>query len=66
MQAIIRILTGISRPTYGTVAIFGHDIEHDTITVRQSMEHEVQKAGDKFKLYTEDPSREGGGIHAID
>ena len=33
----IRILTGISRPTSGTAAIFGHDITHDTITARQSM-----------------------------
>ena len=33
----IRILTGISRPTSGTAAIFGHDIEHDTIAARQSM-----------------------------
>jgi ABC-2 type transport system ATP-binding protein len=33
----IRILTGISRPNSGTAAIFGHDIEHETITARQSM-----------------------------
>ncbi len=33
----IRILTGVSRPTSGTAAIFGHDIEHDTIAARQSM-----------------------------
>jgi ABC-2 type transport system ATP-binding protein len=33
----IRILTGISRPTSGTAAIFGHNIEHDTIAARQSM-----------------------------
>ncbi len=33
----IRILTGISSPTSGTAAIFGHDIEHDTIAARQSM-----------------------------
>ena len=33
----IRILTGVSRPTSGTETIFGYDIEHDTINVRQSM-----------------------------
>jgi ABC-2 type transport system ATP-binding protein len=33
----IRILTGVSRPTSGTAAIFGHDIEHDKIAARQSM-----------------------------
>ena len=33
----IRTLTGVTRPTSGTVAIFGHDIEHDTIAARQSM-----------------------------
>ena len=27
----IRVLTGISRPTAGTAAIFGHDIERDVI-----------------------------------
>lgn len=33
----IRILTGVSRPTSGTAAIFGHDIERDKIAARQSM-----------------------------
>lgn len=33
----IRILTGVSRPTSGAAAIFGHDIEHDTIAARQTM-----------------------------
>jgi ABC-2 type transport system ATP-binding protein len=33
----IRILTGVSRPTSGTVTIFGHDIKHDTINAQQSM-----------------------------
>lgn len=33
----IRILTGVSRPTSGTVTIFGHDVEHDTIAARQSV-----------------------------
>ena len=33
----IRILTGVSRPTSGTAAIFGHDVEHDTIAARQSV-----------------------------
>lgn len=33
----IRILTGVSRPSSGTAAIFGHDIEHDKIAARQSM-----------------------------
>ena len=33
----IRILTGISPPTSGSAAIFGHDIVNDTIAARQSM-----------------------------
>ena len=33
----IRILTGVTRPTSGTAAIFGHDIEHDKIAARQSI-----------------------------
>ena len=33
----IRILTGISYPTSGTVSIFGHDIGRETIAARQSM-----------------------------
>ena len=33
----IRILTGVSRPTSGIAAIFGHDIERDKIAARQSM-----------------------------
>ena len=33
----IRILTGVSRPTSETAAIFGHDIERDKIAARQSM-----------------------------
>jgi ABC-2 type transport system ATP-binding protein len=36
-RPLIRILTGISRPTSGEATIFGHDIEHDTIASRQSM-----------------------------
>ncbi|AKB57540.1 ATP-binding protein [Methanosarcina barkeri 227] len=30
-------MSGVSRPTSGTAAIFGHDIEHGTIAARQSM-----------------------------
>ena len=33
----IWILTGVSRPTSGIAAIFGHDVEHDTIAARQSV-----------------------------
>jgi ABC-2 type transport system ATP-binding protein len=33
----IRILTGVSRPTSGTAAIFGHDVERDKIAARQSI-----------------------------
>jgi ABC-2 type transport system ATP-binding protein len=33
----IRILTGVSRPSSGTAAIFGYDIEHDKISAQQSM-----------------------------
>lgn len=33
----IRILTGITSPTQGTAAIFGHDILSDTVSARQAM-----------------------------
>jgi ABC-type Fe3+/spermidine/putrescine transport system ATPase subunit len=34
----IRILTGVSRPAAGTAAIFCHDIEHNKITARLSID----------------------------
>jgi ABC-type Na+ transport system ATPase subunit NatA len=34
---VIHILTGVTRPGSGTATIFGHDIEHDKITVRLSI-----------------------------